>query len=77
MSYLEWFQRCPYRERFHCISLSAGGIDYGFFPTSVFPALTLILASETSVRYPIPIKNDDIIEKTENFSVTCVFIRTQ
>ena len=54
----------------------AGGVDYGFFPTSFFPALTLILASETSVDFPIPIINDDIIERTENFNITYVFMCT-
>ena len=54
----------------------AGGVDYGFFPTSFFPALTLILASETSVDFPIPIINDDIIERTENFNVTYVYMCT-
>ena len=45
----------------------AGGSDYGFFPTSEFLALTVILANETNVTYALPIFDDDIIENVESF----------
>ena len=52
-----------------------GGFDYGVFPTPVFPAVTVILANETKVHYPVPIKNDDIVEKLEVFSARLVTLK--
>lgn len=49
-----------------------GGLDYGVFPTPVFPAVTVILANETKVHYPVPIRDDDIVENVEVFSARSV-----
>ena len=50
----------------------SGGVDYGYFPTSEFLAVTLILADETEVLYPILIRDDDIIENVESFNAVYV-----
>ena len=47
-------------------------MDYGYFPTSEFLAVTLILADETKVLYPILIRDDDIIENVESFNAVYV-----
>ena len=47
-------------------------MDYGYFPTSEFLAVTLILADETEVLYPILIRDDDIIENVESFNAVYV-----
>jgi hypothetical protein len=47
---------------------ATGGSDYGVFPISEFLALSLILANETRVLYPVPITDDDIIENVESFN---------
>ena len=50
----------------------SGGMDYGYFPTSEFLALTLILADETEVLYPLLIRDDDIIENIESLNAVYV-----
>ena len=67
--YLYMYVICIYYEHVMC---TVGGTDYGFFPTSEFLALTLILADETGVFYPIPIIDDDIIENVESISAQYV-----
>ena len=47
-------------------------MDYGYFPTPEFLALTLILADETEVLYPLLIRDDDIIENVESFMAVYV-----
>ena len=54
-----------------CALYIVGGSDYGFFPTPVFLGVTVILADEMSVRYAIPIPDDDIVESVETFTARC------
>ena len=61
-----------YMYMYEHVMCTVGGTDYGFFPTSEFLALTLILADETGVFYPIPIIDDDIIENVESISAQYV-----
>ncbi len=54
-----------------------GGVDYGFFPASQLNLTTVIRASETQLRYGIFLRDDNIVERVERFTVTLYLPETE